>query len=470
MLNNPSTSDAIFLSDLTQKAKKKAGRQEIDRLYPDRSLFLSSLRSPLPKVRKNAARLLGALHHPEDCPALAEALCQETILYVIPSLILALGSIQNDTSRAVLSSYSVPKTEDPADQIHLKEISYALSKALSYCQTETTFPPFQLSETTSCLLRAPDGFTDILCQELSEKGYVPIRCAQGAFLQILDLNPLYSVRCMKELLIPIGSGIPVLADSIARQAAPWMTIPYRIELKNYQGNRSQLIHQIASHIPAENSPSHYSIELRIECNCSVCNLYCRPCNIPDSRFLYRKESLPASIAPETAACLSRIILGTCVNPEPYILDPFCGSATLLIECFQRNPHCHLIGIDRSSAAIHAARVNSSAANAQIRLIQKDIRAFRPDRKKVDLILSNLPFGNRVGTHQENESLYSDFARKIPDLIEDQGTVLLYTTDAELLHRCLASVQKLKIVDMIRTSAGGLLPWVFLIRKCNSSNQ
>ncbi len=465
MQNDMTLPDASLLSELAARARKKAGRQEIEQLYPDRSLFLACLKSPVPKVRKNAARLLGALQHPEDSVPLGEALLQETVLYVIPSLILALGATQGEAAKSVLTSYVMPKACCPDDQVHLEEISAALTRARSFYNSAPSLPVFHLSKETSCLLRSPDGFSEILCQELSESGFQPIPCSQGAILQISELDPLCSVRCMRELLIPIASKLPVQADVIAQHASPWIGLPYRIELRKYNGNRTSLIRQIASKIAEENNPSHYSIELRIECTGNSCSLYIKPWNLPDHRFSYRKEVLPASIAPETAACLARMALCASSESCPEILDPFCGSATLLIECFRKNPHCHLTGVDRSPAAIRAAKTNASSANVSIHLLQKDFRAFQP-YKKADIVISNLPFGNRVGSHKENQILYESFCRMLPGFLSEHGIALLYTADARLFHQCLASNKSLQIVDMLRTNAGGLLPWVFLIRKCS----
>ena len=96
------TDPAGALSALTALAKKQAGRQAIGRLLSDRAGVYAALNSADPKARKNAARLLGALENPTDAKALAGALEKEATLFVVPSILLSLGSVGGaDAKRAL---------------------------------------------------------------------------------------------------------------------------------------------------------------------------------------------------------------------------------------------------------------------------------------------------------------------------------------------------------------------------------
>ena len=104
-----------------------------------------------------------------------------------------------------------------------------------------------------------------------------------------------------------------------------------------------------------------------------------------------------------------------------------------------------------------------AAGVRAGLVHKDCTAFVP-RAPYDLILSNLPFGNRVGTHQDNERLYARLCTMLPEWLAPGGVAVLYTMEYTLLHRCLGAQKKLRRVGETRTAAGGLLPWVIVVER------
>ena len=97
------------------------------------------------------------------------------------------------------------------------------------------------------------------------------------------------------------------------------------------------------------------------------------------------------------------------------------------------------------------------------MVHKDCTAFVP-RAPYDLILSNLPFGNRVGTHQDNERLYAQLCAMLPEWLASGGVAVLYTMEYTLLHRCLSKQKSLRRIGETRTAAGGLLPWVVVVGK------
>ena len=84
------------------------------------------------------------------------------------------------------------------------------------------------------------------------------------------------------------------------------------------------------------------------------------------------------------------------------------------------------------------------------------------REGFDLILSNLPFGNRVGSHEDNTRLYDRFVRRLRSLLAPGGVAVLYTMEYKLLKTCLDRTGGLVLRERKRTEAGGLLPWIFVV--------
>ncbi len=452
------------LSALTVLARKQANREAIDRLFSDRSVLRRQLSSALPKARKNAARLLGALGDARDAEALADALSCEDTLFVVPSLLLALGSVGGETASDALNAYSVPSARDESEQTHILDIRAAREKALSALKRGLPLPPRDaLPEARDVLLVSPAGFENILASELRLLGFPAKVCPDGAIVRTDRLSPLLAARCAFELLLPLSRDLPQDPVRIAAAADETLTRPYRVELRNYRGDRAPFIRAIASALGGGDDPSHYADELRVVCRDNACDVFIRPCSVPDERFAYRRRTLPASIHPATAACLARYALPFVSTARVRALDPFCGSGTLLFELEKAASPAALLGVDCSGRALEAAWENARAANSRARFLQKDILRFEP-REPFDLILSNLPFGNRVGTHASNEPLYRGFVRLLPRLLAKDGIAVLYTMEHRLLSGCLSAEPGLTVAAETRTEAGGLSPRVTVVRR------
>lgn len=452
------------LSELSALAKKQAAREMIDRLLFDRSPVYAALESGDPKARKNAARLLGALERPADADTLLRVLQNEETLFVVPSVLLALGSIGGRTAESALTGYTPPVPRDETEQKHVREIQLALEKARAALERGRPLPPRKsLPHPADVLLTAPEGFAETLQKELVASGLAATPCPGGALLHTNNLAPLYTVRCAAEILLPVAESLPADASSIASAASGLLERPYRVELRGYSGDRSAFIRAVSGALGGGDNPSRYADELRVVCRGNVCDVFVRPCSVPDTRFAYRKKSLPASIHPATAACLARYALSFVSAKRVRTLDPFCGSGTLLFELERAVKNTALIGVDVSEHALEAARINARAAKSNARFIHKDILKFTP-REPFDLVLTNMPFGNRVGTHASNEPLYRGFMRMLPSLLSEDGVAALYTMEHRLLTDCLRREPRLTVVSETRTEAGGLNPRVTIVKR------
>ena len=145
---------------------------------------------------------------------------------------------------------------------------------------------------------------------------------------------------------------------------------------------------------------------------------------------------------------------------PAVLDPCCGSGTLLLER-ERLGRCGLLtGVDLSAAALDAAREN--AGSVRVQLIRKDFCNFVP-KARYDEVYANLPFGIRVGSHDDNERLYRALIQKLKTLLTPDGVAGLYSTEHRLLCQLLSREPGLRLCRVVRCDAGGLSPWLFILR-------
>lgn len=125
----------------------------------------------------------------------------------------------------------------------------------------------------------------------------------------------------------------------------------------------------------------------------------RPRLIPDPRFAYRLEYIPAASHPPLAAAMARLAGSM---SEEVVWDPFCGSGVELIECAHRGGVRAVFGTDLSAEAIAIAQNNFAAAgiaSVDARFCCSDFREHEAikglEAGSASLIITNPPLGMRV---------------------------------------------------------------------------
>ncbi|MDD3920085.1 MAG: methyltransferase [Eubacteriales bacterium] len=468
---------AAALSVLCAAAKKQAERDLINTALKDRTPVYKALISDAPKARKNAARLLGALREPADVPPLIAALERESTRFVRPSIILALGALGTDAARAALLSLPEPQAATTDEEKHAADERDAIRTALAKLSPIARHRVRDFTAPRRMELRAPAGFLPQLATELKSLSIPPLAEADNRVtVAAPSLKQIYRARCFTEALFPLAQHVTNTPEAAAAAAAAPLAAllqevlegeppyAYRLELR-FPCDRAAYARAFQAALPGDlfsNNPSQYELELRVEPALdTTVNLYAKLTAYRDPRFLYRREAISASIHPATAAALVRFAADFFTAPAPRVLDPFCGAGTLLLEWEKQQPFSALLGIELSATTAALAKRNISGCKSHVKVIQKDCTAFVPDAP-YDLILSNLPFGNRVGTHKDNERLYADFVSNLPRWLSPGGTAVLYTMEYTLLSRCIKKTPGLRLMKETRTEAGGLLPWVLVV--------
>jgi 23S rRNA G2445 N2-methylase RlmL len=152
----------------------------------------------------------------------------------------------------------------------------------------------------------------------------------------------------------------------------------------------------------------------------------KPRILPDPRFTYRVDDVPASTHPQLAAAMARLA-GS--EPQDVIWDPFCGSGLELIECSRLGEVKTLIASDINKKAVEIARVNLSTAcqgNAAQAIHRCDFRNFRDVThiapSSVSLIIANPPLGRRVRV-ENLPALIEDFYRIAAETLRPGGRLV-----------------------------------------------
>jgi tRNA (guanine10-N2)-dimethyltransferase len=137
---------------------------------------------------------------------------------------------------------------------------------------------------------------------------------------------------------------------------------------------------------------------------------------------------PISIHPRLARTLINM---TARSSTCSVLDPFCGTGTLLIESALMGMETH--GSDLSEKMIEGSRANLKhlALNAELRKLDvKDISKFD---KKFDCIVTDPPYGRSSSTNREPiGKLYSRALKSFARNLVDDGRVGIIVPDLKAL--------------------------------------
>lgn len=178
---------------------------------------------------------------------------------------------------------------------------------------------------------------------------------------------------------------------------------------------------------------------------------------------WRKEYIPAGINPSLGYVMCMI---ADLKDSDIVYDPFCGSGVLPITALKYFNIKRAICSDISGSAIEKCNINFNTANIDksgYMVFRSDIKDVYLNKRNIDLIISNLPFGIRVGNHNENISSYIALESVAQRVLRSKGRLILLTQEKKLL-RDVFKKDKWSIKSVLRVNEGGLKPEVFMIEK------
>jgi len=164
----------------------------------------------------------------------------------------------------------------------------------------------------------------------------------------------------------------------------------------------------------------------------------------------RHGSLPAPIA-------AAMVFAGLASNDDVILDPVCGSGTLLAEAHAYVPTASLTGIDIDPEAVKTARANLAALMEPTKFDVRlgDSRKSGLERQDVTLVLANLPFGVQFGDRKTNAELYVDILKECLRVASPQKwRAVLLTSDTEALDKALGEFKELETQQMFHVKIRG----------------
>lgn len=412
-----------------------------------------------PKVRKNAAAILGELHCQDALDVLMDAYEEEEKLFVKEAYVQALSMIdcseylpQLEEHLQELVDYEAPEEEKK----HIQAEIHALQELILQKKGVKKHTFNGWNRFSEVLLLTLPAFRDTLAEEVIGKKKV---LKSGVRTIVSDFETVMKIRTVQELLFVIHTQteknvLSAEPETLAAQLAESDLL--QILTETHKGDtpfyfrigvsgamsleeRSAFSKRVAAAIEGVfarqmiNSTSHYEVEIRLLQNreggyVPLLKLY----TLPDHRFDYRRYYVAASMKPTMAAGLMALAKPY-LKEHAQILDPFCGVGTLLIERRFLVQARNAYGIDTFGEAIEKARVNSKIAGMQTNYINRDYFDFVHDYK-FDEIVTDLPAGNL--TKPELDVLYRRFFEKSDEVLADDGRMIFFSREMGLVKKQL----------------------------------
>ena len=179
---------------------------------------------------------------------------------------------------------------------------------------------------------------------------------------------------------------------------------------------------------------------------------------------WRVCNMPGALNATLAHCMLRL---SRPSADDVVVNVACGSGTLLVERLAIGPIRSALGCDTDPAALACARANLAAAGFErlVRLEPWDARQLALPTASVNMICADLPFGQLVGSHQENEALYPQIMAEAARIAVPHARMVLLTHEVRLLERVAAAYARhWRIEEVVRVRSGGMNPRIYLLRR------
>jgi putative N6-adenine-specific DNA methylase/tRNA (guanine6-N2)-methyltransferase len=208
----------------------------------------------------------------------------------------------------------------------------------------------------------------------------------------------------------------------------------------------------------------YDVEVRVDVHDDRCLVSVQRTKEALSRRQARLFQPRAALKPNVAYALLR--LAHCPGPPEVVLDPFCGSGTILWEAGALWPNARLIGNDWNEETLAGARNNADAQNLTDRVTLHEADVWHLDEtlagQQADLIVTNPPFGVRLASSMDFGPFYRRVLKQLHTVLVPEGRVVMLVLRQSPFKKALGETETFDIRHVRALEIGGLYPRVFVL--------
>jgi tRNA (guanine6-N2)-methyltransferase len=184
---------------------------------------------------------------------------------------------------------------------------------------------------------------------------------------------------------------------------------------------------------------------------------------PNATRDWRVVNVPGAL---DAAVAHAMVLLSDPRPDEVVMNVASGSGSIAIERALAGGASAIWACDTDPEMLEAAAKNIEAAGVseQIEVRSWDAGEIPMGTGSVDKLFADLPFGNRVGSHQDNRELYPAAFKEAARLVKKGGLFIAITHEIKLTEAVLLAVKKWEIERELRVALSGLHPRIYVLRR------
>lgn len=184
---------------------------------------------------------------------------------------------------------------------------------------------------------------------------------------------------------------------------------------------------------------------------------------PNATRDWRVVNVPGALNAAVARAMAML---TAPSPDDVVLNVACGSGSLAIERALAGDAKAILACDNDLKMVEAALQNISAARLDERI---EVRAWDATEMPLkpsyaNVVLADLPFGHRVGSHAENRDLYPNLFQEVARVLKRGGVFVVITHEVKLMEAVLLVVKKWEVEREIKVTLSGLTPRIYVLRR------
>lgn len=214
----------------------------------------------------------------------------------------------------------------------------------------------------------------------------------------------------------------------------------------------------------------YDVEVRVDVHDDRCLVSVQHTQEALSRRQVRLFQPHAALKPNVAYALLR--LAHVDAPPTVVLDPFCGSGTILWEAGALWPNAELVGNDWNSDTLAGARQNAAAQDLadRVTLHESDVwdltETVGPEA--ADLVVTNPPFGVRLASSMDFGPFYRRVLQQLHKVLRSDGRVVILVLRQAPFNKALRTTDTFDVRHVRVIEIGGLYPRVFVLQRLPGS--
>lgn len=211
----------------------------------------------------------------------------------------------------------------------------------------------------------------------------------------------------------------------------------------------------------------YDVDVRVDVFEHVCLVSFQWTQKSLSKRFQRRFQPRVALKASVAYALLRFA-GIAPNDCGTLLDPFCGSGTILFEAAAVFPNLTLHGSDIDCHVIDGARENAAALGCADRLMlcQGDARELDDvfPEQRFDYIVTNPPYGMRFGRHLNFERFYTRVLQQFWYRLKVGGRLVIIAWKYRELARAVKATGLFRVHLERFVETGDLHPHIFVLHR------